>query len=429
MVTSRGVAALAVASGCCWWLLAAVGPLTERVPTFLAVYAVTFVLYGVACWRSGFGARLQNGSLAWMLGAALCFRAIAWWAPVSLSDDIYRYVWDGVVMDSGVNPYRYAPADPALAPLRADWHAAINHPSVPTIYPPGVQLVFWAVARRSPTVGAMKLAATLADCLVVGLVAGWLRARRLPLGRVLVYAWSPLAILEFAGSGHADVFAIACLVAASWALDRGRRWSALVALAASVLGKLVPAVVFPLFLVRAGWRPCLMATASVILAYALFATGGVDPWLGARTFAAHWQGNAVAFPLLEALAGSRQAAMALVAAVVLAVLAWLVRQRVDLPVAAATVLGMSILLSPVLHPWYATWWLPFLCFSPQLFLWGLTGTVVLAYSAWMELARTGVYAVDWPTRVAELAVPLCLWGAVLVIQRKRPPWTSDNPPM
>ena len=39
-------------------------------------------------------------------------------SPPFLSTDIYRYVWDGRVQAAGINPYRYLPADPALASLR-----------------------------------------------------------------------------------------------------------------------------------------------------------------------------------------------------------------------------------------------------------------------------------------------------------------------
>ena len=38
-----------------------------------------------------------------------------------LSDDLYRYAWDGQVQAAGTNPYRYPPADPALSGLRQDW--------------------------------------------------------------------------------------------------------------------------------------------------------------------------------------------------------------------------------------------------------------------------------------------------------------------
>lgn len=62
--------------------------------------------------------------------------------PETLSDDVYRYLWDGKVQLEGINPYRFAPADEELAPLREDFHAKINHPGLRTIYPPAAQLLF-----------------------------------------------------------------------------------------------------------------------------------------------------------------------------------------------------------------------------------------------------------------------------------------------
>ena len=86
-----------------------------------------------------------------------------------LSDDLYRYAWDGRVQAAGINPYRYAPDDPALAGLRDDWLwpsaqecaaigknapcTRINRPSVPTIYPPGAQLWFRIEHAVLPTGG------------------------------------------------------------------------------------------------------------------------------------------------------------------------------------------------------------------------------------------------------------------------------------
>jgi alpha-1,6-mannosyltransferase len=53
-----------------------------------------------------------------VLGLAIALRALLLTAPPILSTDIYRYVWDGRVQAAGIDPYRYIPADPALASLR-----------------------------------------------------------------------------------------------------------------------------------------------------------------------------------------------------------------------------------------------------------------------------------------------------------------------
>jgi len=62
--------------------------------------------------------------------------------PETLSDDVYRYVWDGKVQLRGINPYRFSPDAGELIPLREPFHAKINHPAHLTIYPPVAQLLF-----------------------------------------------------------------------------------------------------------------------------------------------------------------------------------------------------------------------------------------------------------------------------------------------
>src|SRR5512146_19254 len=59
-------------------------------------------------------------------------------APPYLSNDVYRYVWDGRVQAAGVNPYRYVPAAAALEALRDDRiYPEINRRErAVTIYPP-----------------------------------------------------------------------------------------------------------------------------------------------------------------------------------------------------------------------------------------------------------------------------------------------------
>jgi hypothetical protein len=78
-----------------------------------------------------------------LLLVAVCSRLVLFDVPPeTLSDDVYRYVWDGKVQWKGINPYRFAPAAEELNSLREPFHAKINHPFHQTIYPPVAQLVF-----------------------------------------------------------------------------------------------------------------------------------------------------------------------------------------------------------------------------------------------------------------------------------------------
>src|SRR4051794_35998453 len=101
---------------------------------------------------------------ALMIGAvALRLAALA--GPPTLSDDLFRYAWDGHVQVADIDPYRYAPDDPALESLRDPWlwppssHCPvvarppdctrINRPAVHTIYPPAAEAWFTSVFRLS----------------------------------------------------------------------------------------------------------------------------------------------------------------------------------------------------------------------------------------------------------------------------------------
>jgi len=61
-----------------------------------------------------------------------------------LSDDVYRYLWDGKVFANGINPYAFAPSAQDLANLKdTTIFPLINFPDIPTVYPPVAQFIFF----------------------------------------------------------------------------------------------------------------------------------------------------------------------------------------------------------------------------------------------------------------------------------------------
>src|SRR5205085_8955923 len=133
-----------------------------------------------------------------------------------------RYVWDGRVQAAGINPYRYVPADPALAFLRdQDIFPHINRADyAPTAYPPAAQAIFFLATRIQETGTAIKLVVTGFEAVTIAAILALLRCDGLPPERVLIYAWHPLPIWEFAGAGHIDAAAIAFLCLALFAAMR-----------------------------------------------------------------------------------------------------------------------------------------------------------------------------------------------------------------
>ena len=212
------------------------------------------------------------------LGAAM--RLAVFVPPPLLSTDVYRYVWDGRVQAAGVNPYRYLPVAPELEPLRdqgtdpAAIYSNINRADfAPAIYPPAAQALFARVGLVWPTIWGMKAAMLAFDAVTAAAALLLLRTARLPGSRVLIYAWNPLVVWEFAGGTHVDAAAIGLSALAVLAVVRCRPALAGAALGLAVLCKLLPAALFPALWRRWDLLTPLAFGAVIAAGYACYALG------------------------------------------------------------------------------------------------------------------------------------------------------------
>lgn len=184
-------------------LLATQDDLRLAVPMLVGVTAVVASLLALVLYAGEKGI-LQWSPLAIML-VALGLRLPFLFRPPELSDDLYRYLWDGLRILAGHNPYTVAPADAhpdsALLALVA---SQVNHPSMVTIYPPAAQILFAAGAALGGGILGLKGFLVGMDLLMCFFILKMLHALRLPPWRAVLYAWHPLPIFEIAASGHID---------------------------------------------------------------------------------------------------------------------------------------------------------------------------------------------------------------------------------
>jgi hypothetical protein len=324
-----------------------------------------------------------------LLCGALLRLTLVWRAP-DLSDDVYRYLWDGRVARSGISPYRYAPDDPALSAIDPPWRARVAHREIRTVYPPVAQAVF-RIFGGGGNVLFLKSALALADLSIVALLAAG------PGGAfaAALYAFHPLPVTETAGEGHVDSLGAALLLATviylsgkpSWR----RRMAAGLTFALSILTKYVAAAaVLPVF--RRGKLVCVASALALSSVLWFAASRQAGPAGGLDQFATRWDFNSILYPaavrLMDAT-GLPEAAkdlwiewkdrwgsprwadrafpyfysaffarglLALLLAA--ALIAILVRVR-DLEAAAFASLAALLIFSPTLYPWYVIWILPF----------------------------------------------------------------------
>ena len=247
-----------------------------RATHFVSILAVGLFLYLVSV-RVILRAPPAASEIWIILGVAALMRLVFLPAPPLLSTDIYRYMWDGRVQAAGINPYRYVPADPALAPLRdAEIYPRINRADYArTIYPPMAQIMFAAVERVTGSVTGVKAAMLAFEGMAILSLLQVLRLLGLPRERILIYAWNPLPLWSFACDGHVDAVAVGFVGLALLARTRRRDGLAGALLALAMLSKFLPVVIAPAF-VQGGrfWRPVLAGTAVVAVLYGLYASAG-----------------------------------------------------------------------------------------------------------------------------------------------------------
>ncbi|MGB3547442.1 MAG: hypothetical protein WBA17_10735 [Saprospiraceae bacterium] len=195
----------------------------------------------------------------------LGLRILLLFAFPRLSDDIYRFVWDGRLIIQGINPFSHLPGHyltqsvPGLTP---ELFARLNSPDYYTIYPPIAQGVFAAAAWLFPTSvagSALVLQVFLLACEVgsLFLLLAILRRYGLPPARALLYWLNPLVIIEITGNLHFEG-AMVCFTLLGIYLLLKQRWAgAGAALAAAVAAKLLPLLLLPFLLRRLWWRPLL----------------------------------------------------------------------------------------------------------------------------------------------------------------------------
>lgn len=297
--------------------------------------------------------RLPRSGRLWMIFlAAVVVRGVLLASPPTLSDDLFRYLWEGRASLGGENPYLTPPADPAWPadPIRSQ----VNHPTISSIYPPLAQWLFAGLGAIAYDPLSIKGFMGLCDALVAAVLGSILAGRGRSLSGAWLYALHPLSAVESAGSGHLEPAALLCVVLAIRAWDRGGSGAVWAGLGANL--KLLPGVMM-LTLLRRDPKRLLIVGVITAAALAPFLDAGALLGRGLGTYAEHWSFNGSLFPIFDWLFAEHARTIAVACGGVICV--WAVRQRRD-PAEVAMWSGAAfVLLSPTVHPWYIVWaWIP-----------------------------------------------------------------------
>jgi SAM-dependent methyltransferase len=360
-----------------------------------------------------------------LLCLALLLRLTLFPALPDLSDDLYRYVWDGWLSVSGINPFQFVPSDTQLANFQdSELFRSLNSPDYHSIYPPFSQVVFMvggAVYRAAGwPAAAYALKASFLFLEMAGFAMLVLAARAMGLRpRVAaLYGLNPLVLVTLTAGGHSEsglILGLGMMMYGATARKWRLSWLGWI-LATATKG--IPLLLGPLLLRRAsaknGTRRALTdAAPALILGLALlvpFYFPGVLQAVGssADLYVRLFEFNAGPYLLLKEtglwLTGSDWGKVIgpmlggvffLGCGVIW--FRWRLKQPQDLASASLAVFGLYLLTATTVHPWYLTWGLVLVPLTPYLrgaWLWG-SWAAFLSYFIYVGTPQALPTSVFW----------------------------------
>ncbi len=198
----------------------------------------------------------QNLSDRHVFYVGVLVRVLVLFALPRLSDDVYRFLWDGRLLVGGADPFALRPSEwlamshPPQG-INQELHRLIYADNY-TVYPPIHQFVFWLSAKASMSIRSGIL--VLKSVLVLGEVSLlWFLRKLQRIGwwpqLFFVYALNPLVVLEISGNGHFEGLLVLFLVLGLYGLRQKNFMKAGLGFGLGIGTKLLPLMILPLL-----WR-------------------------------------------------------------------------------------------------------------------------------------------------------------------------------
>jgi alpha-1,6-mannosyltransferase len=370
-------------------------------------------LFGLYLWSYR---QAEPGPIFWWIALAIFLRLLLLPAIPILSDDFYRFIWDGRLLAAGENPFARLPGwymqpeAPPLPGITQELYMQLNSPNYFTIYPPINQGIFALAAYLSPgsiqaSVMVMRIFLLLAEGGTLFLLYKLLKAWLKPVQLLLLYALNPLVILEISGNLHFEGLMIFFLLLAIYCYHQyesaGKKYllsATAASMAAAVASKLLPLMFLPLWIRRLKTKKLfylyeLCALFIILLFFPLISrelAEGISSSIA--LYYQKFEFNAGLYYLIREagyqLAGFNiiwQAGPFLALLTLISIVAFSIHKKSSrLPLAQGMfwVYGIFLLFSLTVHPWYITPLLALSVFTPYRFpvLW--SGLIFLTYVAY-----------------------------------------------
>jgi hypothetical protein len=326
----------------------------------------------------------------------------------NLSDDVYRFIWDGRLLAQDINPFQYLPSEimemQHPVNITAELYSKLNSPHYYAVYPPMMQWLFQLTALLFPgniyaSIIFLKLIIVLFEGGSLFLILQILKKISIPRHQALIYFLNPLVIAELTGNVHLEGIMIFFLLLSFLLLIYNRWILSAIFIGISIATKLVPVIFIPLIIKKLGWKKGFSFGAISALC-AIFLFSLVINWSGLQhllssvnLFFSKFEFNASLYYLVrwigQLMAGYNIIAFAgpllSIAAVVFIILISFKNSKRDRLVffqKTLAIICIWFLFATTVHPWYITTVIAMSLFTGYRFpiLWSFTA--LLSYAAY-----------------------------------------------
>ena len=194
-----------------------------------------------------------------LIGISILFRLIFLFAIPNLSQDFYRFIWDGRMILEGLNPYLSLPETFIQEGLKPIAEASVLYDGMGemngshyTNYPPINQLCFFIAALFASksifgSVIVLRILIILADIGILYFGKKLLERLNLPIKNIFWYVLNPFIIIEMTGNLHFEPVMLFFLIWSFYILHQQKWIFAAILIACSVSVKLIPLLFLPIF--------------------------------------------------------------------------------------------------------------------------------------------------------------------------------------
>jgi len=357
-----------------------------------------------------------------------------------LSDDYYRYIWDGALVQSGINPAAYTPQEiihhPDWLQVPDGFFEKLNSPGYYAVYPPVAQGIFYLSFRMNGWnvdghILLFRILLLLAELIILRLLWLLLKQRNLPENRLWIYGLNPLILVEFTGNLHFDGLMILGLLTALYFAIAKKYLLSSLSMTFSILVKLITLPLIPFLGKELSWKNRILfgfLMASVIGLCFFLSFGQEANWIRSISlWFNQFEFNAGLYYALRAIgyAWKGYNTISIIGPFLLLMLvgiySWILirfykRENAQLAGTMLLVLTLYFLFSTTVHPWYIGILLALSVLSLHTFpiIWSYL--VFLSYSHY----DGGLFAEHYFIITAEYI----LLGLFMLLEFKKPGWIN-----